>query len=499
MTDSNSNLGKRVGIHKVTNGNQTRDTQNDSPVSKILQTQEVRQLLNQILPDILGVFTKDTQTSKFIMKHVGKFLVNQTGHPNGATDLKDLQDLLHDEKFIADMGAPLPGAVDSILDSILDIIGILMKSFKEMPEADRVKTLKDVISKISTGKTGTMLTELCVLVNDMHKTDPTFLTESIEPAFKKWIESVDFGEIRELFDTSGEEGRKFIAMMNDVMWEYPTKMIMTLSFLPSLLNLLIDASGISVAKFNELPPDMLSDVIIAYVGEINTDALAGTVNQLTELVRKVHNGSALIGDPGSPQLIKTLSKMIEDVVENTDPVTFWKAKTAIAETTAAIDEAVAKAVALKPAFKHLEMIRGPEILNIRYKSLNRKLSAWEAVDDEDLAKSMEQHLTAYDVQEMAEVLNNTFRIINRLGDGKPEVFNQIAGQFVNALDEYELSETANRLFNGVSEEFKPVARAVVPGLVTWICDVLKPCDDEYEDQAAKARESLQSLFATQEV
>ena len=36
----------------------------------------------------------------------------------------------------------------------------------------------------------------------------------------------------------------------------------------------------------------------------------------------------------------------------------------------------------------------------------------------------------------------------------------------------------------------------MPGLVTWICDVLQPEDDEYEDEAEKAREALQSLFAT---
>jgi hypothetical protein len=43
-----------------------------------------------------------------------------------------------------------------------------------------------------------------------------------------------------------------------------------------------------------------------------------------------------------------------------------------------------------------------------------------------------------------------------------------------------------------------MARAVVPGLVTWICDVIKPVDDEYEDDAARARQALRSLLATQE-
>lgn len=250
---------------------------------------------------------------------------------------------------------------------------------------------------------------------------------------------------------------------------------------------------------NEMPPDMLTDVVLSFAREINSSSIANVLNQLTEIVRKIHTGSALLGEPGAPQLPKVLSKMIEDIVDKTDPITLWKAKIALAETKATIDQAVAASVSSKPNFKHLSMIMGPEITNIRLKSLNTQLSEWESVDDEEMVKSFAQHLAAYDLQEIGEVLNNTLRIINRLGDERPAVFTEFAAQLTNAIDDYELAETAKRFFNGVSKEFKPIARAVVPGLVTWICDVIKPEDDEYEEDAAKARDALASLFAKEEV
>ncbi len=140
------------------------------------------------------------------------------------------------------------------------------------------------------------------------------------------------------------------------------------------------------------------------------------------------------------------------------------------------------------------MIKGPEITNIHLKSLNARLAEWDAVDDEEMAKSFAQHIAAYDVQEIAEVLNSTLKIINRLGDERPAIFSEFTVQLVNAIDDYELAETAKRIFNGVSEEFKPAARAFVPGLITWFCDVLQPEDDEYEDEAEKARDALRSLL-----
>jgi len=272
-----------------------------------------------------------------------------------------------------------------------------------------------------------------------------------------------------------------------------------LALLPGLVNFIMDSLKIILGKVNTFPPDMLTDVVLALAKDINGASIANLLNQLTEVVRKIHTGSELIGEPGSPQLPKDLSGMMGEIISQIDPVILWKSKIALAEIKASTVQTMTEAVNDNPAYKQLDMVNGPEITNIRMKSLNQKLTSWESFDDEETSEFWGQHLAAYNVQETAEVANNVLRLINRLATEKPAIFDEFIGQFANAIDDYELAESVKNVFNGAAEEIRPAARAVVPGLVTWICDVIKPEDDEYEDDAAKAREAIQSLFAAEEV
>lgn len=472
-----------------------KEAEKNTALADILRTREVRQTLSDVLPDVLDVFAKESKIGKLILKQVGNFLKKRLARPQDSSGDKELQRLFADQQFIKNISEPLP----DMMNGLFDIMGTLARTLEEMPAAEKKKLFGNVFKGISSAQAGEMINRGCRNINSIHKEDPEFFANILEPGFQNWVESVDFGEIREMFDNSAADRHAFVKMVNTVLWQYPAKMVMILSLLPSLVNLLTDTLDLSVGKLNELPPDMLTDVILSFAREINSDSMAGVFEQLTEIIRKIHTGSALLGEPGAPQLPKVVSGKVEEIVAQIDPNTLWKAKIALAETKAVLGQAVTAAINKKPDFRHLNLTMGPELTNIRLKSFNQRLAGWESLDDGDLAKFVEHHLSAYDVQEMAEVLNNTLRIINRLGDEKQTLYTEFASQLVNAMDEYELAEAAKQLFNGVSEEFKPMARAVVPGLVTWICDVIKPADDEYEDDAAQARDALRSLFAAEEI
>jgi hypothetical protein len=472
-----------------------KEAEKNTALADILRTREVRQTLSDVLPDVLDVFAKESKIGKLILKQVGNFLKKRLARPQDISGDNELRRLFEDQQFIKNISEPLP----DMMNGFFDIVGTLARTIEEMPAAEKKKLFNDVIAKISIGQTGALINWGCRNINSIHKEDPEFFANVLEPGFQKWVESVDFGEIREMFDNSAVDRHAFVKMVNTVLWQYPAKMVMILSLLPSLVNLLTDTLDLSVGKLNELPPDMLTDVILSFAREINSDSVVGVFDQLTEIIRKIHTGSALLGEPGAPQLPKVVSGKIEEIVAQIDPNTLWKAKIALAETKAVLGQAVTTAVNRKPGFRHLNLTMGPELTNIRLKSFNQRLAGWESLDDEEMAKFLEQNLSAYDVQELAEVFNNTLRIINRLGDEKPALYTAFTSQLVNAMDDYELADASRRLFNGVSEEIKPMARAVVPGLVTWICDVIKPADDEYEDDAARARDALRSLFAAEEV
>ncbi|MFO8111005.1 MAG: hypothetical protein R6T92_00700, partial [Desulfosalsimonadaceae bacterium] len=304
----------------------------------------------------------------------------------------------------------------------------------------------------------------------------------------------------EAMDNSSGDVQAFVVMANNVLWEYPAKVVMILSLIPSAVNMLARSADISVKRLNELPPDLLADVVLSLIREIDARPVSDLVNELSEVARKTYTGSGLLGEPGAPQLPKLLSGKIDEVVAHVDPATLWKARMALAETGAAVQRAVADAVNRNNDWKRLSMNRRPEITNIRVKTFNQAISWWDGVDDDETADSFSHHLSAYDMQELAEALNGVLRMFNRIADQQPELIPRFMDRFVSAIDDDELAAAAATLFGEAGDQtVSPAARAVVPQAVSWIATVLAPADDEYEDDARQARDALQHLFAAEEV
>jgi len=467
----------------------------NTALARILSTREVRQTLAAILPDALRVFAGDSPFRKFLMRLVGNYLNKSLSRPEDVFEKSELKLLFEDEKFICDIAGPMP----DIINGLFDLIAAATGAIENLETGKKEEFLGELATKLATGQTGILVTQGCRILNDIHKDDPEFFTRNLAPGFKKWIESVDFGELKEMVENSSADARAFVVMANDALWQYPAKVMLLLSLLPNIINGITSALDISLAKMNDLPPDLITDVILSYIQEMDSKSMANLSNQLAELARKIHTGSALLGEPGSPQLPKLLASKLNEIISAIDPVTFWKAKVALAELSASFNKGLTEAVNDTPALKQLAMIKGPEIANIQMKSLNQKLSLWEAVDDEELAKSLANHLSAYDIQEMTEVVNNLLRIFNRLGDGKPDLYAELIRQLTAGIDGYELAQAGNHVFNGAGKELRPLARAVAPKIISWLCDVIAPADDEFEDDAAQARQSLRFLFAKEEV
>ncbi len=484
-----------VGIQKVTNSVMQKDEALNAILRGALQTREVRQLLITVVPEFLNVWAGRSWWKKMFSKMAGYVVDNQLSQPDDIFGNDEIAALFENETFIQNVAEQLPGVINGAVDALAAGTGRI----EGMPVEDKQQLFADLLSRTGQGRTGDVLNRWARTLVDIHTEDPEFFTKAIEPGFTKWVESIDLGELREMVDNSGVDGRAFMEMVMTVLFERPTKFVVLLSFLPGLVNFTTDALEIITRKVNTFPPDMLTDVLLVLAKEINGVSIANLLNQFTEVVRKIHTGSELLGEPGSPKLPKDLSGMMGEIIGQIDPVILWKSKIALAEISASTAQAMTEAVNDNPAYKQLNMIKGPEINNIRMKSLNQKLTSWESFDDEEATEAWSGHLAAYDVQETAEVANNVLRLINRLATEKPAIFGEFIGQFANAIDDYELAKSVKHVFNGASEEIRPAARAVVPGLVTWICDVLQPEDDEYEDDAEKAREAIQSLFAVEEV
>ena len=495
MTTTQSPPNFQAGIHKVSLPGRSGDDAMTALIRDILQTREVRQFLITLAPQFLDVWAEKSKWKNKISRLTGSVVKNQLSRPEDALKKSELPLLFENDRFIEHLMELLPGVINSLTDAVC-ASGRTLEALSADEKKTRVGTL---LSRTRKGRTGEILTSCFRILNDIHKEDPEFLAQTLAPGFKKWLESTDFGELKEAVDNSGSDGRALVEMINNTIWEYPAKAVLLLSLLPSLVNGIAVTLDISVGKLNALPPDLLTDVMLSFLQEINGESVGGLVNELAEIVRKINTGSALIGEPGSPQLPKILSAKLDEIVGQIDPVIFFKARVGLAKIKDEFSQALSDVVTKNPEFVQLNMMGNVEIFNTRIRSMNRKLSLLEETVDGETAEAMARHLSSYDVQEVAEVFNNTLRIAGRVWEQKPEACIEFIRQVVDSIDHDELTDTAKRVFEDAGEELKPAARAIVPGLVKWVCHVLQPEDDENEEEAAKARKALRSLLSAEEV
>ncbi len=488
MNDTLSQI-KRVKAPAVRSGE--RKTVLESVLKDILATKEARHAIIDFVPLLLETWSGDSKIKTQVSKITGSIVKNQLSRPEDLLDKNEIKTLFEDENFVNNLTCLLPGLVNDLTDALSGInLG------KNGAAKDLLHTL---LTETGQGRTGSVLTSLARLVSHIHKTDPHFFTTTLEPGIQKWIASVDFAELKEAADRSGPDALAFVEMVNTVIWQYPSKVIGIFSLLPSLINILAGSLNISLEKLNAVPPDLLTDIITSLLEEISAEEVGSVINELAEISRKLHTGSALLGEPGAPQLENALADKLEDIIAQVEPRIFWKGKLSLARLKASVDEAITGATANDSELLQLAMTNSPELANIRVRARNKHLSALENQDDAAFDSLMNFRLSALDTQEAAEQINTIVRLANRLWDQNPDICSEFIRQFVNGLDEDELAYTVSSFFSNLGEDLKPVARTFLPGVVAWGCDVLAPRDDEHEEQAQQARNALKALLETEEV
>ncbi len=461
----------------------------------VLQTREVRQLLKTVLPEFFKVWAGSSWWRRMISKATGNSVVKQLSCQKDELGKSEINRLFEDKRFINTIVDALPGLINGFSEA-LETSG---QTLENISTNDKKALLAGLFSKNSQGRTGSLLTSCSRILNDIHQDDPEFLARILEPGFKQWIENLDFGELKEALENSGQDARALVTMANTVIWEYPAKVVLLLSLLPTLANMTAGAVEISVGKLNSVPPDLLTDIVLAFLNEIDGGTVARIIDQLTEVIRKIHTGSALLGEPGAQQFPKVLADIFATVIIQTKPATFWKAKIALAELKAIYDQEWSRAVNNQPEYARLGLINRPELFNICMRSRNQTMTSWDAMGDDELAGAIAQFLPAYDVEETAEVFNSVLALANRMCAARPDICAELVRQFIDTVDHEELAGMARHVLGEMRAELRPAARAVVPGLVEWVCDTLQPTDDEFEEDAARARGALRALLTTEEV
>ena len=459
---------------------------------KILETKEFEQILHILIPEIVNRWAGTSIVRKIVSRPIKSHIIKSFTRSNG-----EAPSLFKDPDLIASLFESIPSLLDILIKSLHEVC----KTIEALPSKDKEEILGKILSKMNGAETGAAFTSAVHIVNEIHNTHPTFFADHFKATFEKWIEKVDFGEIKDFADNSGPDILALAKNINDALWNYPAKPVLLAALIPGVVNLTLGVLQDTIARFDNFPPDLLADVLLSMLRELDGRRIGLLVNELTEFVRKSHTGSALIGDPSSPKFPDDLSRILEDTLNTIDLKHLWKAFDAIRDGKDSVNKVWVELLKDHPDLVVEFLNRYPSALNAGISGMNRKIALVEALPEEEVAEVAGKGISALNVSDLADTINMLCMTANRIRKQKPDVITSMISQFANSVDLFELEDTLKWLAREVLDGLKPVGRLVAPQIVVMLSEWLAPDenDNEYDEETEKALNALQVRLLSREV
>lgn len=448
----------------------------------LTETPEFRRMVKALAPQAVKVWAGKSRLKKVLSAPVVKSI--EKGFTVAEDETSPIADLMIDEEFLLAASKEVP----VIFNSVMNAFDSAVAGLNSQPEDYKARILKDAACCIDFKNPGRIVTGIAALINSLHESNPEFFNEALRPGIADFIESTDFGELKEAMAGSGEDFSALIKTLNEELWRYPAKVVLLLSFVPMILNMLLVAVRESLSPMNRLAPDLLSDVVQSLIKDVDTETVGNVINELSELVRKIHTGSALLGEPGKPALPSLISGLSRDTLDSVDVELFFKSGNLLSDMKEMMYPHFISLLEDNPGLAR-EFLRsqGRSLLSL-ISRWNQKTEAFEIIfTDEELAEEMKNFAAQIDPQEAGAAISRIAGILNRINENSPGIMKDTISGIINSIDSYEAGEFMRRVSSDMAEAAKPLASEIAPPLIRGIADLIK------NDESGEIRDAVNYL------
>jgi len=390
--------------------------------------------------------------------------------------------------------APDAEELPSLVNAILGVLDRSLKEASTLTNEERSRLTATLTAGIDTKIIGSIITRMAVMVNNSHAAQPVFISDNGRENFRRFIEAVDFGEIKEAVDGSSEDFTAMMRMANEEMWRYPAKVICLLSLLPAAVNMTVSAVKETLTPIHALAPDIMADVIFSLMRSLNGKATGELVNGLAEVVRQIHTGSALIGDQGLPQFGADLKILLEDFASALDPQVIGKARTALAQDMETIRNTWTETMADRPELFLSELRQIAERRNPGIRATKREFDLLANIPEVDVNNALSTGLSDLDTQELGETINTVLRLLNSFRHSHPEAVPRFLAGLATTIDTDELKDAAAWIVPAAVDAFKPLAALIMPPVLRGLAELLTPEPGDDTDEMALAITELKTAL-----
>lgn len=456
------------------------------------RTEEMREVVHAAIPEVLAVWAGKSRIKKGLAGAVGKMLARGFA-PRGGDTGSPVIETCGDPEFVRQASAEMPGIINAVIAGL----GAFTGELSNMPAEERRYYLKMIIDTVDLGGLGEIVTNLARSAN-LHRNEPGFLTEALRPRVRSLIAEIDFGEIKEAVDASAESIPVLASMINEEMWQYPAKMVCLLSLLPALGNIAVRTTVETIRPINNMAPDLLADVILSLVRDIDGKSIGRLVNQVCEIVRKIHTGSALLGDRGTHAVPAAVSRLASETLAEVDVLLLLKSQGMLREIRDLMRVAVIGVLEGDPSIA-ADFFQGHfRTLASWVRAWSQKADTFERIfSDEDVAREFSRGMSELDPQEMAAAMSSICNLFNQVRQLSPGTIKNFLSQFFSSLDEQVVAGTARWLVDDVVQSMKPVAPEIMPPVISGIAELIAP-DGVMSEDMMKACGRLRDVFKQME-
>jgi hypothetical protein len=454
-------------------------------LAHLVNTKEGQDLYSGILNGIMDSWAGEQPLKRKFSRFISNLIVKKESQKQ-----PDLASLFNDSGFMDECNQQIPG----LLEEAFKLFGIYLQQLSSQPPEKQQQVIQELCRSLSNPEAASISNSLSEIIKSIRNHHPGFFSKQIESLFSSWYSRTDFGEIKETVSLLKPEVSSAVSALNDVIWQYPAKLVILLGFSPDLFNLFTDGLRETLHRFNQAPPDLITDIVCSLLKEIEPDKTASLVNEVSELINKTLTGSALIGEPGFPVLQKSIPGLIEAVLKNMDQELLAKSRLALAREKSILSGIMMEQSAEDPTRLIRNTTFRTALQQLKIQTLNNKLSALEELSDPEFSKMLASLTGSLDTQEISDLVESMLRLLERVQETSPNQISLFTKQIVQQLNACQIQEGFKNLGNIFGKQFQPLQRAVVPDLVIKVCDILSPRDDEFEERATEARQAFRSLF-----
>lgn len=458
-------------------------------VSGVIQTQGGRDVVKNIIADIFHTWSGSSQVKKSLTDHVILKAVSGFIDPRQAPSSNQAIEVFwSDPQTILEVFNAIPELVNIVLTT-LGRIGDGMQAISVEQKAGAIKNMIHGIDMAQLGKlTNAMLKGLRSILVEQ----PGFLAEMIQTPLVSYFKNSDFAEIRDLMDALDGPLVTMVAKLLEILWEYPSKVLMLAASVVKLVNIVMKALHEVVGSLNPIAPEMLTELLFSVAGDLEGKPLGSLSNSINELIRQLHMGSVFYLEGRETLTTRDLRRLLREAYAVIDPVLRRKAQVAIAEEKEFMAKAGADTLREHPEFVYELLGAYAGLKNPAIRAWRRKVGILEDLPQEDVFRALSNGVSSLDTQELGDGLSVVLRLANAFHAYDPQRLSNLCATMSTCLDADALRTCSQWLIQDGLAALKPLTDAVVPSLINGLAALLSPEEASPEHRTALA--SLRKVF-----